>query len=450
MSSLLAERGPIHVHVGGTAIFSGKPPEFEALLDHVERRLNLIPRFRQRVTGVPGGLSNPVWGDDPNWDLRWHVRHRALPKPGSDEQLRKLVGEIMSEPLDPARPLWQIYLIEGLNGKRFAALSKTHHALVDGVSAVDVGAVILDVDPKGSEIELPEGQWDPQSPRADRLLAQGLQSRAKRPLSLARRAAQRALSPTEIAGSALKTATGFAQIAAGGPSAPKTFLNPQISRDRKIAFARSSLAEMKAIGAPAGATVNDAVLSVSTAALRRYFLHRGEKLPERLVALVPMSIRRPEEQGELGNRIATLQVPLPLAETDPAGLLRTINATTTKLKASEQARAASLIIEAAGWTPPTMNRVLAEVMSRPLTWNLVISNVPGPPIPVYLLGRKLEAIHPFVPLSPQGHAISIGVLSYDGGLFFGLVGDRVKLGDIELMPGFIDEAIAEHLAVADG
>jgi len=448
MSSLLAERGPIHVHVGGTAIFAGKPPSFEELLEHVDRRLNLIPRFRQKVTHMPAGIGNPVWADDADFDLRWHVRHRALPKPGSDEQLRELIGEIMSEPLDFARPLWQIYLIEGLGGKRFAALSKTHHALVDGVSAVDVGAVILDPDPKGTEIEMPEGPWDPQSPRTDRLLVRSLGNRARTPLKLARRATQRALAPREVASNAIRTATGFAQMASGGPSASKTFLNSEIGRDRRIAFARTTLEEMKGIGRLAGATVNDAVLSVSTGALRRYFEHRGEQVPPTLVALVPMSIRRAEEQGELGNRLATLQVPLPLAEVDPLERLRQIHATTTRLKASEQARAASLVIEAAGWTPPTMNRILAAAISRPLTWNLVISNVPGPPIPVYLLGRKLEAIHPFVPLSPQGHAISIGVLSYDGDLFFGLVGDRGKLADLELLSGWIDESIAEHSAPA--
>jgi diacylglycerol O-acyltransferase len=446
MSSLLAERGPIHVHVGGTAIFEGKPPPFEQVLEHTSARLNLIPRFRQRVTEIPAGIANPVWTDDSSFDLERHVRHVALPKPGSNEQLRELVGQVMSQPLDPARPLWQLYLIEGLAGRRFAAISKTHHALVDGVSAVDVGAVILDPDPGGTEIEAPPREWDPQEPRADRLVMQALSSRVRQPVKVARRAARRALNPTEIATNALRTADSFAQLARGAPTAPRTFLNQEIGRDRRLGFATATLEELKRAREPVGATVNDVVLSVATGALRRYFERRGEDLPERIVALVPMSIRRPDEELELGNRIATLLVPLPLAETDPLARLEAIHETTTRIKASEQARAASMIIEAVGWTPPTMNRVLAGAMARPLTWNLVISNVPGPQVPVYLLGRKLVAVHPFVPLSPQGHALSIGVLSYDGGIFFGLVGDRDLLTDIDDLAEDLEAAVAEQVA----
>ncbi len=448
MSSLLSERGPIHVHVGGTAIFDGDPPPFDELLDHASARLALIPRFRQRVTEIPARIANPVWADDPSFDLRWHVRHTALPSPGSDAQLRELVGRVMSQPLDVSRPLWQLYLIEGLTGGRFAAISKTHHALVDGVSAVDVGAVILDADPDGTEIEAADEDWDPQEPRADRLFTRALSSRVRQPVKVARRAARRALSPAEIAADALRTAEGFAQMARGGPSAPRTFLNSEIGRDRRVGFATSTLAELKRAREAVGATVNDVVLSVSTGALRRCFERRREPLPERIVALVPMSIRRPDEELELGNRIATLLVPLPLAEADPVKRLREINETTTRIKESEQARASSLIIQAAGWAPPTVNRVLADALARPLTWNLVISNVPGPPIPVYLLGRRLLAVHPFVPLSPQGHALSIGVLSYDGGVFFGLVGDRELIADMDDLVTDLEAALAEQTEAA--
>jgi diacylglycerol O-acyltransferase / wax synthase len=443
MSSLLAERGPIHVHVGGTAIFDGEPPPFDELLEHVEGRLRLVPRFRKRLADDPVGIANPVWADDARFDLRWHLRHAGLPRPGYPEQLRDLVGRIMSQPLDLSRPLWQLYLIEGLEDGRFAAVSKTHHALVDGVSALDVGVLILDVDAKGSPVPETEPDSDPDEPRAELLLASALQDRIGGPLRLARRAAQRALAPRDAAASVLRTAEGFMSMAASGPGAPRTFLNVEIGRDRRVAFASTTLSSLKRARGSTGATVNDVVLSVACGALRRSFERRGEELPEQLVALVPMSVRRPGEKGELGNRIATLFVPLPLAEPDPLERLSRIASATRRLKSSEQARAASLVIEAAGWTPPTINRVLAGAMARPLTWNLAVSNVPGPQLPIYLLGRRLREIYPFVPLSPQGHALSIGVLSYDGQVFFGLAGDRDVLADIDELAGDVDAAIAQ-------
>jgi diacylglycerol O-acyltransferase len=446
MSSLLAERGPIHVHVGGTAIFEGEPPPFEGLLEHVERRLRLVPRFRKRVGEDPVGIANPVWTDDARFDLRWHVRHAGLPRPGSPEQLRELVGRIMSQPLDLSRPLWQLYLVEGLEGRRFAAISKTHHALVDGVSALDVGMLILDVEPQGSQEPAVESESDPDAPSAELLLARALQDRIGGALQVARRAARQALAPRDAAASVLRTAEGFMSMAASGPGAPRTFLNVEIGRDRRVAFASTSLASLKHARGSTGATVNDVVLAVATGALKRIFERRGERVPAELVALVPMSLRRPGEDRELGNRIATLFVPLPLREPDPRERLSRIATATRRLKRSEQARAASLVIEAAGWTPPTINRVLAGAMARPLTWNLAVSNVPGPQVPIYLLGRRLREIYPFVPLSPQGHALSIGVLSYDGLVFFGLTGDRDVLADIDELTRDVDAAIAECLS----
>lgn len=457
VASLQAEAGPIHVHVGATAIFAGEPPPFEELLAHVERRLNLIPRFRRRVRHLPGMVGRPVWEDDPDFDLRRHVRHSALPRPGSDRQLRELVGRIMSVPLDLERPLWQMYLIEGLEGGRFAAVSKTHHALVDGVAAVDVGAVILDPDPAGTDLDLPEEPWHPERERGEEAaLIRRVLSAQEELLGLSREGAKRLLSPASATLEAGRTARGFLELARDSDPVRPTFLNEEIGRDRRVAFARTSLGRVKAAGERADGTVNDVVLSVAAGALRRWFERRGEPLPERFVALVPMSLRGPGEEGTLGNRMTTLLVPLPLREADPLRRLEELSRTTSRLKRSEAARAASLIIEAQGWVPPTVNQVLAQmnsalapvsrVMPQRLPWNLVISNVPGPPRPVYLLGRRLEAIHPFVALSPQRRALSIGVLSYDGDLFFGLVGDRDRLADLDLMSEFIDGALAEQFA----
>jgi diacylglycerol O-acyltransferase len=447
MSSLLAERGPIHVNVGAALVLEGDPPPFDELLGHVESRLALVPRFRQRIQATPLQLTNPVWVDDPRFDLRWHVRNTALPRPGSEGQLRELVGRVMSEPLDLERPLWQLYLLEGLEGGRHVYISKTHHALVDGVSAVDVGTIMLDPNPEGTEMPVPEERWDPDVPSPELLFVRAASDRIRTPLRTARRAALSALTmPRETAARVMRTAESFAGLAAGGPTAQRTFLNREIGRDRRVAFVKTELEPLKRARDDSGATVNDVILSIATGGLRRLFVRRGEAVPDRLVALVPMSIRRGDEHLELGNRIATLMVTLPVAEADPAERLRLVHEETTRVKESEQARAASLVIEATGWTPPTINRVLADVLARPLTWNLAVSNVPGPQMPFYLLGRQMLEVYPVVPLSPQNHALSIGVVSYDGGVFFGVTGDRDLFTDIDAVAADLQAALAEQLS----
>ena len=269
---------------------------------------------------------------------------------------------------------------------------------------------------------------------------------------LPRNAARRALDRSTPQ-AALRTAQGFLDLARHSDPVRPTFINEEIGRDRRVAFASTTLAALKDAAERSGteATVNDVVLAVSTGALRRLFLERGEPLPDEFAALVPMSIRKPGEELALGNRLTTLMVPLPLREEDPRERLRTIHETTARLKSSEAARAASLVIEASGWVPPTMSRVLGSVggaigqvpgAPNRLPWNLVISNVPGPPMPVYLLGRRLRSIHPFVALSPQRRALSIGVISYDGGMHFGLVGDRDRLPDLDHLAELIEEELS--------
>ena len=345
----------------------------------------------------------------------------------------------MSQPLDFARPLWQLYLIEGLEGKRHAVISKTHHALVDGVSAVDVGTIMLDPNPEGTEMEVSEEPWDPDEPSPEMLLVRAASERVRRPLRRARKAAQEALTmPRETAGRVMRTAEGFAGLAAGGPSAPKTFLN---ARDRARPASRlrwRQLDQLKAGARRREATVNDVILAVATGALRRIFERRGEAVPDQLVALVPMCIRRPDEQHDLGNRIATLMVALPLGERDPGERLEGSTPRPTRLKRSEQARAASLVIEATGWAPPTINRVLVggDVAAADLEpGDLERPRAAGALLPA---GERVREIYPFVPLSPQGHALSIGVVSYDGGVFFGLAGDRDVLADLDELAADIE------------
>jgi len=444
MSNLFAERGPIHVHVGGTIIVEGASPSYEQLIAHVEKRITLIPRFRQRIVKIPLGIENPVWGDDPQFDVRRHVRHVSVPKPGRMDQLRDLVGRVMSEPLDMERPLWQLYMVEGMSG-RHAFISKTHHALVDGVAAVDVGTILLDATKGGTRIKLPEAPWDPDEPSPTMLVTQAASDRVRKPLRAAGRAARNAVAmPSQTAARVLRTAEAVTGLASGGPRVPKSPLNVRIGRDRRVAWARTDLERLKRARAIAeGSTVNDVILSVAAGALRRFLDRRGDPVPDYLVALVPVSIRRPDEKGELGNRISTIMVRLPLTEPDPRRRLERIRDETKRLKESDNARAASLIVEATGWAPPTINRLLSSAMARPLLFNLVVSNVPGPQQPLYLLGRRLLAIYPFVPLSPQNHAVSIGMISYDGRIFFGLAGDHDVVPDLDYLAEALGESLRE-------
>jgi diacylglycerol O-acyltransferase / wax synthase len=445
MSSLVAERGAIHVHVGATMLMEGEAPQLDELLEHVDVRLHLVPRFRQRVTPTPLQLTNPKWADDPDFDLRWHVRQTALPPPGTLDQLRDHVGHVMSEPLDFDRPLWQLHLIAGIEGGRHAYISKTHHALVDGVAAVDVGTILLDPNPEGTEMPHPEEPSEPDAPSSELLFVRAASERIRAPLRRARRAAVDAITmPGETASRVTRTTEAFTELAIGDPVCQPNSLNVEIGRDRRVAFVRGELQAFKVARGEVGATVNDVVLAVAAAGLRRFLVGRGEALPKHLVALVPVSVRRPDEHLELGNRISTILVRLPIAVEDRAERLDLIRAETARLKQSEQARVASLIVEATGWTPPTINRLLSGALTRQLVFNLVVSNVPGPQMTFYLLGRPLRAVYPFVPLSPQHHALSIGVVSYDGGVFFGLAGDRRALADIDDLAAALEDALDEQ------
>ena len=444
MSSLVADRGPIHVHVGATIVLKGKPPEFEALLEHVDSRLDLMPRFRQRVTPSTLGLTNPTWEEDPDFDLRWHVRRSAVPRPGTMEQLREYVGRVMSERLDFRRPLWQLYLVEGLKGARHAVISKTHHALVDGVAAVDVGTILLDPNPEGTEIELPEEPVDEDAASPQLLFVRAATERIREPLRRARAAAIRTVTmPGETAIRITRTTEAFADLAVGD-TCPASSLNVEIGPDRRVAFVRAKLAAIKGARGKRGATVNDVILATVAGGLRRFLVGRGEEPPDHLIALVPVSLRASGEESELGNRMSTILVRLPLGIEDAEDRLERVRSDTKRLKQSEQARAASMIITATGWTPPTINRLISGAMARPLVWNLVVSNVPGPQTTFYLLGNPMQEVYPFVPLSPQGHALTIGVLSYDGGVFFGISGDRAAMADIDDLATALGDALKQQ------
>ncbi|MEA2219941.1 MAG: diacylglycerol O-acyltransferase / wax synthase [Solirubrobacteraceae bacterium] len=424
-SSLAAEQGPVNMAVGGLLLFEdGEGMRHERVLERVGARLHLVPRYRQRLQSSAAGLANPVWVDDDDFDLGWHVRRAALPAPGSDEALAEFVGQELSRRLDRSRPLWELTVIDGLAGGRIGLLAKMHHALVDGVAAVDIGTVLLDPSPSPLDIPAPDEPWEPRGYVRRRHLARLAATPVVRAQKLLLDSASRALSPDpRRAANDLRGATELlVQLARTRPSAPMTPLNAGLGPNRRFAFASAPLADLKVAGKARGATVNDALLAAVAGMLRRYLAAAGEPPDKPLVALVPVSVRRPGEEG--GNRISTVLVDLPVGEPDPGARIDAIHATMAELKDSAAVRAGALLAGATGWAPPLVSSGLARAMGGVRAFNLVVSNVPGPQQPFWLNGCRLLAVHPAVPLNPATQGLTVGIVSYDGSVCFGLLADR--------------------------
>jgi WS/DGAT/MGAT family acyltransferase len=430
-SSLAAERGGINMAVGGLLVFDPEPPLTRAMLTaRIAERIHLVPRLRQRLEEPPLGLANPVWTDDTDFDLDWHVRQTSLPEPGGDAELGRLVGREFSHRLDRARPLWEATLIEGLQGGRKGVLMKVHHAIVDGMAAIGMAALVLDPTEQPLEIPRPEKEWEPRKYELRRHVAR----LASRPLARAPRlmvdGMLRALDPDPRRAAAdMRRATEVAlELARARPQAPMTPLNRPISPNRRFAVAHTELATLKAAGKRAGGTVNDAVLAVVAGMLGRYLAAAGpEAYPlggRPPVALVPVNVREGAESGELGNRISTVFVDLPVAEHDLLARIRVISAQTSQLKESAAVRAGALMVGASGWAPPLVSGMLARAMGSVRAFNLVVSNIPGPQQPFYLDGVRMREVYPVVPLNPSNQCLSIGIISYDGQVCFGVLADR--------------------------
>jgi len=446
LSAIQAERGPVHMHVGGVLVFDGQIDR-DAVAERLRERLHLIPRYGMRLEEVLGGAGYPVWERPPDFDPGRHVRRAAVPAPGGDAELCELVGQLMSEPLDRSRPLWQLTVVEGLASGRTGLVAKMHHALVDGIAAIDVSTVILDPGPEPLELPPPDGE--PEGRRADRVeqLTSLAASQLHLPRRLARGAVSRALGLDPLAArSQIRGAAGvLSELARIRPQAPRTRLNVEIGRDRLFAVARGRLDVVKAIRGATGATVNDVLLTTVALMLSDYL---GEDAPDTAVALVPVSVRREDERGDLGNRISTVFADLPLRG-DPLDRLRAISRAMDEAKGSSQVRAGALIVGATGLAPPLVSSVAVRAMSGPRVFNLVVSNVPGPQQTFYLAGVPLHEVFPAVPLNPRNQALSIGILSYDGGVYFGLVADRDALPDVPDAAAGLERALGQ-LADAAG
>jgi WS/DGAT/MGAT family acyltransferase len=449
LSAIQAERGPVHMHVGGVLVFE-EQVDRSAVVRRIEERIHLIPRYRMRLEEPFRGMANPVWVEDESFDPERHVRRAALPAPGGDAELAELVGHVMSERLDRARPLWQLVVVEGLAGGGSAIVAKMHHALVDGIAAVDVSTVVLDPSPEGLDLPPPDEPAATARGRTARVeqLARIAAAQLAVPRRLARDSLARAFTtdPRTAARQARDAAGVVAELARVRPAAPDTRLNRSIGPERLFALARARLDDVKAVRRAAGATVNDVLLGAVSLALSEYL---GEEAPDRAVALVPVSIRAEDERGELGNRISTVFCDLPL-DGEPLERVREISASMERAKDSAQVRAGALIAGATGLAPPIVSSLAVRAMSGPRIFNLVVSNVPGPQQTFYLAGVPLREVYPAVPLNPRNQALSIGIVSYDGGVHFGLLADRDALPDVAGAAAALERAMDALVAAAGG
>jgi WS/DGAT/MGAT family acyltransferase len=439
------------MHVASTTLFEGPAPPYVEFRDHIESRLHLVPRFRQKVRFVPFGQGRPVWVDDPHLNLAYHVRHTSLPEPGSEQQLRTLAARIFSEQLDRSKPLWEIWLVEGLKGGRFAIVGKTHHAMVDGVSGVDITTVLFDIEQDPADTPRALERWIPEpEPNRAQLLAEALLERTINPREIVRGVRRIVRGPRRALRKATDMALAAGSFAWTGIAAPRSPFNFEVGTHRRFAWVRASLADMKQVKNELGGTVNDVILAAVAGALGRYMRSRGQSTEGlELRAMVPVSVRTAEERGALGNRVTSMMAPLPVWCEDPKRRLELVRQSMGDLKQSKQAMGATLLTQLADFAPPTIAGQAARLQSRQRFFNLVVTNIPGPQFPLYLMGRRMERVFPMVPLA-KNQGVCIGVMSYDGQVNFGLIGDYDGMPDLEDLAQDLEDSITELIKAAGG
>jgi diacylglycerol O-acyltransferase / wax synthase len=441
-----------HMHIGGVLLFEGPPPAFEEFLDHVRSRLHLVPRYRQKLATPPLEAGRPLWVDDPSFNLEYHVRHTALPPPGTEQQLFLLASRIASQQLDRSKPLWENWLVEGLSDGRFALISKTHHSLVDGISGVDLATVLFDLErePEPADEELEP--WQPQpEPSGAELVAAGIKGMVTTSVGLTARAIGAVARPTSTLGAVRDAAEGIGEIAwAGLNPAPETPLNVPIGPHRRYAAVRQELSQYKEVKDKLGGTVNDVVLTVVSGALATWLRARGVRTEGlEMRALVPVSVRTKAQRNTLGNKLTVMRGPLPVYIDDPGARLRFVRAAMDGLKESKQAVGAATLTAVNDLAPPTILAQASRLNFSTRLFNLIVTNIPGPQVPLYVLGRQLEDLFP-VAFLPENHALAIAIMSYNGGIDFGLLGDYDALPDIDVIAEGITVALEELLAAARG
>jgi diacylglycerol O-acyltransferase / wax synthase len=449
-SFLTNESASSHMHIGGILIFEGPPPRYVDLVEHVRGRLDQVPRFRQRLVVPPLEAGRPLWADDVNFNLSYHIRHTALPDPGGEAQLKRLAARVFSQQLDRSKPLWEMWLVQGLERDRFALLTKTHHAAVDGIAGVDIGTVLFDLEPVPEPPPAEDG-WQPHpAPSTTQLIARGATDAVAAPLKLAERAVEAVRHPETTARRAVEALEGVSEVfGAFADPAPDVPLNQPIGPHRRFTWARSELATFKRIKDTFGGTVNDVVLAVVTGALREWLHERSIRTEGlELRALVPVSIRTADERGELGNKLAAMRGPLPVYVEDPVRRLRVVSEQMEGLKRSKQALGAEVISRFNDFAPPTLLAQAARINFSTRLFNMIVTNVPGPQMPLYVLGRELEEVFP-VAFLPQNHALAVAIMSYNGRICFGLLADYDSMEDVETVARGIERSLEELERAAD-
>jgi diacylglycerol O-acyltransferase len=435
-----------HMHIGSLGIFEGPAPGREEINQAIAGHLPLVPRYRQKVRFVPLALGRPAWVDDPHFNLDYHVRRTGLPAPGGDEEVRNLMGRVMSQQLDRTKPLWELWVVEGLGEGRWGLISKSHHCMVDGVSATDLMSVLLDREREPSP-PAPD-QWRAErEPNPAELLTHALAERAASPYEAIRTVLAAARGPRRAAGEALSFGRGLVNLRSVASRGRQTSLNGPIGPHRRWDWARSRLSDVKRIREAHGGTVNDVVLAAITAGFRDLLVSRGEEVEGRYVrTLVPVSVRAEHEHGTLNNKVSAMFAELPVSIADPAERLASISTQMRHLKASGQAVAAERLTALGGFAPGMLlalgGRVFTRLPQRAV--NTVTTNVPGPQYPLYFAGRRMLEAFPFVPLGGYVR-IGVAIFSYDGNLTFGVTGDRETAPDIGILCRGIERGMRELL-----
>jgi diacylglycerol O-acyltransferase / wax synthase len=461
-----------HMHIGAIMVFDpapndGPPPSCEELSRHLASRFERLPRYGQRLSEQhTGGLSWPEWEDDPGFDLSRHVTRAAIPAPGGDLELQEWASGFFSQRLDRRRPLWEMAIVEGLSGGRWALASKTHHCMVDGVGSVDVGHVLLDLTPDAARNDPPssasarDGEHEPSSSAGDRART-GVRPTLLGPLAslahgwagllpvdtilhAAEMGAHGMLHPREALDSARSAVNMIVREELH--AAPRTSLNEPIGTLRRFAVVRVPLADLKAIKSSLGGTINDVVLAVTASGLRALLESRGEALPQQgLRAMVPMNVRVASEHLALGNRVSSLFLELPVVAADQKQRYRETVSLARSVKSDpRQAAGTTAVIELAGLAPPVIHSAIAQALYATRLFNLTITNVPGPQQTLYAFGAPLREIHPLVPLAAE-HALGVAVVSYDENVFFGVIADRDAVPDLDVLVGAMEDSVEQLL-----
>lgn len=453
-ASFLHQEGEAsHMHIGAVLLFDGPPPEFDVYLDHVRGRLALVPRYRQKLATPPLQAGRPLWVDDPSFNLEYHIRHAALPAPGTERQLFSLAARIASQQLDRSKPLWESWLIEGIEGDRFGLIFKTHHSLVDGIAGVDLATVLLD--PSRAPTRAPPTDPEPWRPEPEpspvELVAAGVRGLVSTTAGLATMALAAAFQPTSALVKLKDAAEGVGEIVwAGLNPAPETPLNVEIGPHRRYTAVRQRLADYKEVKNALGGTVNDVILTVVSGALARWLRSRGVRTEGlELRALVPVSVRTHDHHGSLGNRLTVMRGPLPVYIDDPVARLRYVKREMDGLKESKQAIGAATLTAVNELAPPTILAQASRLNFSTRLFNLLVTNIPGPQAPLYVLGRELRDVFPIAFL-PSNHALSIAIMSYNGAIDYGLLGDYDALADIDSIAEGVDASLRELLLAARG